>query len=180
MKIKTVVSILVLGICGLAVQQVQANLVLDESTSVTLKNNGVGAPSFTLTTVVDSGGPDGDYLYTYSLTGTVPLIGAFTVNGVGQNGFNTTGLNTFTETAGSLVNSIGFVSWTVGVSGPETFSFLSPYAPTAGNAFAQDGHQYFTAPSGSANSLVPIPDGGVTVALLGGAMTAMAFIRRKL
>jgi hypothetical protein len=189
MKMKTVISMLTAGICALAVQQAQANLIQIASETATLALANGNSP-FTLTTTVFSGAAGGDYEYQYVLSGAVPKIGAFTVNSLGDlDSMSTAGINTFTATGSWVLadNPVadGYVTWTVSpiIAGGETYTYLSPLPPTPGNAFAQDGQQYLTTPppgGGGPNTLVPLPDGGLTVALLGGAMTAMALIRRRM
>jgi len=180
-----------MGVCALFVQQAEATLI---ATDVATLSASVGSGSFVLTTTVTQATPTSEYLYNYAFnTGSI-IVGAFTVNGVGQNGFDVTGVNTILSlNPGFSHNSTfltdGFIAWNGALTrGPEDFSFLSPYAPIAGNAFAQDGKQYLTAPAGSANSLVPnppapspsVPDGGLTIALMGGSLVALAGLRRKL
>jgi len=190
MKMKTAISMLAAGICALSVNQAQATIIDTDTVVLTAS---VGTAHFDLTTTVSQATPTSEYLYTYSFNSGSLIIGAFTVNGVGQNGFYVTGVNTilsanptFSYNATYLTD--GFVTWSGGPNtavGQESFSFLSPYAPIVGNAFAQDGHQYLTAPAGSGNSYVPapppsIPDGGLTIALMGGSLLALAGLRRKL
>jgi hypothetical protein len=184
MKIKTAISMLAVGVSAFAVQQVQAN-----SFSETVLAD-LSGPEGTidLTTTVTQAAPGDDYDYVYSFSSPIGLK-AFTVDGVGDINFDTTGVNTassansnFGETATDIIAD-GFASWgsTTLQSGSETFGFFSPLAPISGTALAQDGGSYFLTPEYSADTLVPgVPDGGLTVALLGGAMTAMSLIRRKM
>jgi hypothetical protein len=187
MKMKTAISMLAAGVCALSVHQAQATLIDQDTVTLTAS---VGGAHFSLTTTVTQATPTSEYLYDYSFNSGSILIGAFSVNGVGQNGFYVTGVNTIlSANAGFTYNSTyltdGFVTWSgPTTTGSEDFSFLSPYAPIVGNAFAQDGHQYLTAPAGSGNSYVPnppsVPDGGLTIALMGGSLLALAGLRRKL
>jgi hypothetical protein len=61
----------------------------------------------------------------------------------------------------------------------DAFSFESPYAPMQGVVYAQDGNIYPGASPVYVPSAPSTPDGGLTVALLGGALAAMSFIRSK-
>ncbi|HZM06141.1 MAG TPA: VPDSG-CTERM sorting domain-containing protein, partial [Candidatus Saccharimonadales bacterium] len=126
------------------------------------------------------------YVYTYSFTlPSTYSIDTFEVN--------------FAASAGNLSHEVGgnYLSITPAYSindnndigfqyNPEkgaslTVSFDSPYAPTTGTASAQDTYDWESA---THNVLVPgvptVPDGGLTVALLGGSLLGLQMIRRKL
>ena len=189
MNTKTAISILTAGVCALAVQQASANPFFTDTETATITGSTLGHPSFTLTTTVTEATMGSDYDYTYSFSSGTYKLNSFTVEGVNAGTFDTTGVNTvtslnpnFSETVADIIAN-GQATWgsSTRVAGAESFSFFSPLPPIPGTAFAEDGQQFLTAPAGSPNSLVPgsVPDGGLTVALLGGAMTAMTLIRRK-
>ncbi len=136
-----------------------------------------------------SGPVAGEYTYTYEVelvSGTFTGIDAITVNNaLLGSGFPTTGLIDIATTAATWSGALngsnpGHVSWSDGgvdmdVVG-DTYSFESPLPPSEGVVFAQDAGQF----NGATPVYVPgTPDGGLTVALLGGAMTALALIRSK-
>jgi len=82
-----------------------------------------------------------------------------------------------------LPNSGGEVTWSTG--GPDdslstglTFSFTSPFAPVQGTSGALDSGGY-TADGGSVY-IPSIPDGGMTMSLLGGSLLGLGALRRKL
>ena len=186
MKIKTVISLFSAGVCAIAVQQAQAISEISVLTGTTEE----------VTSSV-SGPVAGLYTYTYTVS-LIPsdiyiaadAIQALTVNNaMGGTGFFTSGITAIGTTApgwsGSVTASpVGHVLWNdtppsdMNVIG-DSFSFESPYGPTQGVVFAQDNNIY----PGASPVYVPTPpstpDGGLTVALLGGALAAMSFIRSK-
>jgi hypothetical protein len=175
MKMKTVISMLTVGVCAIAVQQAQANLIATETVNTTAIG---GGPQISIQSTVTTEGSL--YEYTYVVTSAAvsePDLDSFTVKGG-----NTASITDITGTGifSGVVNG-NHVSWTTpggaDVIGTETFTFDSPYLPVQGTSFEQDTFNF-----GPSAALVPgarIPDGGLTVALLGGAMTAMTLIRRR-
>jgi hypothetical protein len=145
------------------------------------------------TDVSDSGGL---YTYTYSVSaiGGTPLdLDSFTVHDLVGTVVSGSEEVAPTPSEGSWSgNQNGEqVAWTFTPTSdplPEltlTFSFTSYEPPIAGTSSANDGAAYGANahPVIGDEVLVPgpsVPDGGLTVALLGGAMTAMTLIRRKL
>jgi hypothetical protein len=137
----------------------------------------------------------GDYEYIYNLpamTATTPPVAiSIDVFSVYLNGTQLieaiSGNNSWTG-----MENLTDVSWTHktgDVSGDETLTFVSPDAPTWGTASAQDSYQWTDAGNGLDNGVVvpnftdpgsPVPDGGLTVALLGGSFLVLGLIRRKL
>ena len=67
-------------------------------------------------------------------------------------------------------------------TGVDTFSFTSTLPPTQGNAGGADTSSYGGNPGDQTASVyVPnVPDGGLTVALLGGALFGLQMFRRKM
>jgi len=126
-----------------------------------------------------------DYLYLYFQPVGQPAIDSFTVQ--------------FSDIAGAVVagsaqsinpawsgNPVAFgVTWQTGtagdVVGPEELYFLSPLPPTWGVATIQDNGQWNDDSQNPNGVVIPnTPDGGLTVALLGGALVGLGALRRKL
>jgi len=183
MKMKIVISVLSVGLCAFAAQ---ANSILGTVfTSTELPLGGNPDPSFTIQSEVTALG-GGEYLYQYFS----PSPGTYN---------NVTGIDDFTVYFASAVTSSifaenspspfswgissGHVTWTAtgDTTASETFSFESPLPPTWGYANALDDGNWSDQNNGlDLGVLVPgVPDGGLTVALLGGALTAMVLVRSK-
>lgn len=135
----------------------------------------------------------GPYTYTYSLS-QVALDGgidAFSVYSLGApfTSLSISGITSSSTDFAGIVNG-GHVDWSSGSNGdqqvPLSFSYTSPYAPTYGYTGAADGGTYApTAPLTTANEVwVPqipaVPDGGLTISLLGGTLLGLGALRRKL
>jgi len=172
--------ILMASAAVLATSVAQANTWTDTATLSDVKQ------SFTVTTTVTESA--GVYTYTYVAALPVPSTKAL-------------GLDSFTVFADDVLGAITAVTlpatgWTSTVNPdpydnvswdstgshiiniPLTFQFTSPDAPEFGYAGALDGGTY-NETSGSVLVPMAVPDGGLTVALLGGALAAMTLIRRR-
>jgi hypothetical protein len=141
-----------------------------------------GAQNFTVAstaTLESTGTYSGDYQYQYVFSGAPSALSSLSVY------FNTTPANPVGITGsndGSNLSS-GAVNWlfSPGVTGA-TLDFYTPIAPTLGDISAQDGGLWGNGSGGEAFGVVVpnIPDGGLTVALLGGALFGLQMFRRKL
>lgn len=171
-----------------------------QANTITATLLGANGDSLSLTTTVTdgTGAYTDEYEYYYSLNTGANQINIVDVDGLGGgfNPFNTDGIGGvgssnphFSETA-SDIQFWGNAEWDSDSlqSGALNFWFYSPYYPISGTATAEDGAQYLTPPAGSANTLVPgtvpwhddvVPDGGVTVALLGFVLVGIEGLRRK-
>jgi hypothetical protein len=141
----------------------------------------------------------GDYLYNYTLTkpnGSTLIAGvdAFTVYDPGIANLASLivpGSIYETLSFGHGTITLNHIEWTSGRKGdqplPLDFGFYSPDAPIQGFTGAQDDYIY-GATSGSVyvpdpptnNSWPKVPDGGLTLTLLGGTMLGLGGLRRKL
>jgi hypothetical protein len=141
------------------------------------------ANSSTLQVASSVTGTLGDYTYTYVVSW---LSGANT----GINGFTVDIPNTASVDITALSQPAGFtgvvlaneVNWTATSDNalPLTFDFNSPDAWTLGNSGALDSGGYSPF-AGSGSVYIPTaPDGGLTVALLGGTLVGLGALRRKL
>jgi hypothetical protein len=138
---------------------------------------------------VQGGTYNGDYYYTYQMSGSAPKLDVFTVEtATGDPSKILDILVTSANWSGSFNN--GDVSWTSVPPATDTpaagvkYSFYSPLLPEMGDSFAQDLTTWSELPGangvyvpGIQNNLVP--DGGVTVALLGLALVGIEGLRRK-
>ncbi len=172
------------------------------STEVRL-NGTAPPPSFPITSeaVYETSGPyNGEFEYTYKLLSATPDISGFTVFDV-QNGgsiVDVTGTGQF-----SGMEHTTHVSWTEFGGGDDnggavTLTFISPYAPIWGYSSTMDAEQwsdggitavpggddivgdYGVVVPGDSRPGSPVPDGGLTVSLLGGALLVLGAFRRKL
>ncbi|MGD0812251.1 MAG: hypothetical protein ABSA83_01495 [Verrucomicrobiota bacterium] len=198
MKIKIAISMLSAAICALAVQQAQATSITGEvnfngtaTLNTTSLTSATEITAFGTTTVASGTGTYSILGPTYGQTVTwaTPLLFAtgaqvhtplWSFSGAGDTfafnlasitsytviGGNTTaelmGLGTLTDSAAGFTATPGNFTLTItdssgGNSGQATFGFAASNTGAGG-----------------------VPDGGLTVALLGGAMTAMVLARSKL
>ena len=159
----------------------------------TLKNSHTGKTITVDSSAVFGGGV---WTYTYDLTGTHPLsIDGFTIDAAGDLGG--AGIVIPAGPAGTGPSGPGIfqgtqngseVTWdstllSNGKAGdlyvPLVFTFTSTQPPANGYGSALDGGAYDD--TGNNNVVVPqVPDGGLTVSLLGGALLGLGALRRKL
>jgi hypothetical protein len=128
----------------------------------------------------------GLYDYVYTLPSTSPMLDSFSID-MGA----TAGLGIFNVGSSSALffgNINGFnVSWTTLPQGTDrptasvVFSFDSTVPPTWGYAAAND-HGSWTGIADADSLVVPgaVPDGGLTMSLLGGTLLGLGALRRKL
>ena len=185
-------ALLIVAGATLASSVAQAN-VYTEINSDTLVdtltgNNTLGMPhTFTVTSTVFSDGVAGDpaeYEYKYTVSATAPSVDQFSVEGIIhsfelgiQNPAGFTGVLTGTE-----------VNWNTPTTVPATetsldnlvFTLTSPYGPESGNAGAQDSATWSDIGSVGVNVPGNLPDGGLTMTLLGGTLLGLGALRRKL
>ncbi len=149
-------------------------------TAATLASQNTPGDNITAWFVVDL--TAGLYTYDYQLVNTSSdTIDAFTVS------FNTTGIGAYLAGNNTSMDP-NTVTWTFapvasgGTSG--VFFFTSLVAPTWGNAGALDSVPpspwSSLAPGGQQVTVPGVPDGGATVMLLGGALSAIGLLRKKL
>lgn len=173
-------AVLVAGLC----QTAQANLIGD-----TTLVNGANTIAVDSSAVLQTSGPEtGDYLYTYSFNDAVAKgLASYTVY------FPTAGAGVL-GVGGAVADPITFdsintadVNWEfnnagIYVGGAETVWFYSPEAPQLGNNSGQDGGLWGNGTGGEEYGVVVpgVPDGGLTMALLGGSLIGLQALRRKL
>ena len=169
-----------MAIC--AVQQVEAAPLAGVIYDLTLDSTVGSSPTvdWEITSealYLTSGIYKGDYEYIYELPSTSPGIDSFSVYGV-----TPTGIVDVTGTGGFGGRSHAtHVSWTTisgdDVSGAETLTFISPNAPTWGYASALDDNRRSYLNNGKDLGVVvpdaPVPEGGLTVSLLGGVLLGL-------
>ncbi|HUD46431.1 MAG TPA: hypothetical protein VMR33_06355 [Candidatus Baltobacteraceae bacterium] len=173
-------AILVAGLC----QTAQANLIGD-----TTLHNGGNTIVVDSSAVLQTSGPEtGDYLYTYSFNDAIAAgLASYTVYfptataGV----FGVAGATTDPITFDSINN--GDVNWEFNNAGPytggaESVWFYSPLAPALGDTSGQDGGLWGNGTGAvQFGVVVPnVPDGGMTMTLLGGSLMVLQALRRKL
>jgi hypothetical protein len=189
MKTMTALSMMAAVICAVSVQQLQADPLIPAGSEIDLQgiatlNGSLGkATADTGNTLVYAVEP---LTGPYSLIPNETLISTF--NPFKFSGASVSPLWNFT-TGGKTYNfdlaNDSIVVQTPAalvISGLGTLS-ITGYAPTAGTwdfsiVDATAGANTFAFSFTDSNSAVP--DGGLTVALLGGTMTAMSLIRRKM
>jgi hypothetical protein len=170
-------AVAAIGLCS------TANAIVYPNDTVTLPGTGLGS-AYSLQVVSSVSFAAGEYTYTYAVS---PLAAgsqyeAFDVY------FPTAGMGVFNNIwvsggAGYVGSSISasHVDWSwAGTlqSGTDTVSFESPIGPTTGSAGGLDGTAY----AETFGVYVPggVPDGGLTIALLGGALFGLQMFRRKM
>ncbi len=120
----------------------------------------------------------GVYTYYYEFTGADPAF-----NGINELSVNfsvlATAPNSVTGGTSSTM-ATDDVSWNFSPaatsSGTWALSFQSPDGPTLGSASAEDGGTW----TGSGVVVPGVPDGGLTLSLLGGSLMGLQALRRKL
>lgn len=120
----------------------------------------------------------GYYNYSLTIDGTGTISGQFSSDNPGAlfvNGALTSAQGPGWGTLNDLSSYEYWVPFTVSVSGPTTIDFEVLNLP---GGFS--GNPTGLIVTGSATGNVNIPDGGLTVALLGGALAGLQALRRKL
>jgi hypothetical protein len=178
---------------ALAANVAQANPYVLIATTDDVLTGGHGATpkSFIVTSDVYSDGTPGPSEYKYTYEATVPLP-----NLLGTPAVNEFSVFDIGNVASSISNPTGFtgaydgattVNWVTASQSTllslknVTFDLESALPPTLGSAGAQDGSSWGDGASGGV--YVPggaVPDGGLTVTLLGGAFVALGALRRKI
>jgi hypothetical protein len=178
---RNTVMMLTFGMTLLAGLELYATPIPVSETSTAVANS-YSTPSLSIKSSVTADGSD--YLYTYVVTSTdagEPTLDAFTVKKGNWAGiFAITATGGFTGAVSDGVLSYDTPTIIGNVTGTETYSFESPYLPVQGTTYEQDSFSFGPSAAYVPGTSLPVPDGGLTVALLGGAMTAMTLIRRKL
>jgi hypothetical protein len=192
---KSLKAILILAGAVLATTGAQAVGNLTEDISVTV-GSGTGDEIAVVSSVSALGAViAGDYTYTYALTQVAGSggIDAFTVYSLG-NPFTSLAVTGVTDPNSNWSGGVngGHVAWSVNLNPvvdqalPLSFSYSSPDGPVEnGYAGAADGGTYAPGTLSSSNEIwVPnlpaVPDGGLTVTLLGGALLGLGALRRKI
>jgi hypothetical protein len=136
----------------------------------------------TITVVPDGLSPTGlEYTYSYSVSnplGDNDVVESFEVNANRALVFNQVG-----GLAGSRIDA-GGVTWDITTltagNTASGFSYQSFYGPHAGTDDANDSVTWNSNVAGGTPTEVPnVPDGGLTVALLGGSLIALQAFNRK-
>jgi hypothetical protein len=139
--------------------------------------------SYALTQLAGSGGIDAFTVFS--------LGNPFSADGITPGSIEVNGVSTPTSTWSAGVNG-GHLSWSVNLnpvvdqSLPITFSYVAPGAPAQGYTGATDGGTYQPSTLLSNEVYVPtlppppVPDGGLTATLLGGAFLGLGALRRKI
>jgi len=207
---KSLKTFLTLAGAALATSVAQANPYATATDLLVANVAAVGHPAqydyISVATEVDL--TAGVYTYTYTLTTAGTPADSKTPVDIDSFTVGTGGLITGTVNAGSITatpttfggvfsgNEVSWANVPPGVNYPVpatgsglSFSFTSPDAPIAAYSGALDNSSYVDGdfsgqvPSGD-DVLVPgapaVPDGGLTVALLGGSLLGLQMIRRKL
>jgi hypothetical protein len=195
MKISTMLAVAAVA-SGLLVQQARANGItgfVSMGGNIVLNANGLAsATAATSFSSVNVSGGTGSYLaaapYGQVATWTTPLsfvAGPQVINPLWT--FTTAGGETFTfllaSTSSYVVNG-GATSATLTGSGTLTGTGTINYSPTAGS-FSLTINDVTGGSSGQASfgfgaSNAALPDGGLTIAMLGGALVGLQMLRRKL
>ena len=176
-----------LFITGLMSQTAQANIILGNTYTSILASSSLAGQDITITWDVTLLGPN-DYLYEYKVHNTPETITTVDIYNVG---FDTTAPGAFiggTQIGGTAqinggVNGLTWDLAAVPVGGSSLFlSFESMLPPVLGNADASDHNipaPWGSVPGGQPVAVPGIPDGGLTVALLGGSLIALRGVYRK-
>jgi len=167
-----IAAIAAIGLCLNA----QANNI-----TVNLSYGGGGTLQVVSLTPTQSGS---QWTYTYQLTASgAALFDAFDVNFAFSSVSQVIGTPSGGNTAPVITpGSPGDVRWNwsseqSSASGMEAVSFVSTIPPGYGSVIALDGGGY---PVVNGVNAPNVPDGGLTVALLGGALVGLQMLRRKL
>lgn len=128
----------------------------------------------------------GGYIYQYWFSGSPAALNSISVyftTSVGlPSSINSAGLtpSTDTFTTGIAADDVNW-NFSPGATGAADLSFFSAAAPELGTAGAIDGGTWFgsgvVVPTTPYNS---VPDGGMTISLMGGALLGLGGLRRKL
>ena len=162
-----------------------AHATVIDSETETLQGTGPGDTILVTSTVSTT---TGGYTYDYSLSvpaggSTETGVDAYTVYSWSSlAGLGIADLNATSPFSGGVNTT--HVSWSDGlVDEPLTldFNFFSPDAPTQGYSAALDDATYnATAGAVYVPTLPAVPDGGLTMTLLGGSLLGLGALRRKL
>jgi hypothetical protein len=178
MKSKLILSVVAVGAFGCLLSCQQALGIPVPSTGTSILVNVIPGGNLTVDWSVTSVGV-GDYLYSYTVPPPAGGLSAYTVLFDDKPGivFDVLG-----GTANNQVLGVG-VNWTFNPvsTNSQTVSFESMLPPVLGNDQAQDGSVYTSVLLGGTPAPVPgVPDGGLTVTLLGFALVGVEGLRRKL
>jgi hypothetical protein len=164
-------ALLVAALC----QTAQAN-----SSSATLTELSIPANSFTVNSTATLVAGLWDYTYTFTPPSVLDALSIY---------FNTAAGAPITAVSAGGVILPGEIEWLFAPGGgPETLSFDSPIAPIIGYAAGFNGGEWGTLgnPNEASygvevpNAVPTVPDGGLTLALLGGSLVGLQALRRKL